>query len=171
MTPLCHLFSLSFKTGFIPNNLKTALIKPIFKKGERDNFTNYRPISLLFSFSKLLEKIAAIQMMKYINKYRLLYEHQYGFRAGYNTTQPIQHLLDKIFNTLNSDENYYTLAIFIDLTKAFDTCDIDILLSKLDHYGFRGMANNWFKSYLSNRKQFTSIRGVHSSLRVQGALM
>ena len=165
MTPLCHLFNLSFKTGFIPNNLKTAMIKPIFKKGERDNFTNYRPISLLSSFSKLLEKIAANQMMKYINKYRLLYEHQYGFRAGYNTTQPIQHLLDKIFNTLNNEENYYTLAIFIDLTKAFDTCDIDILLSKLDHYGFRGMANNWFKSYLSNRKQFTSIRGVHSSLR------
>ena len=62
-------------------------------------------------------------MMKYINKYRLLYEHQYGFRAGYNTTQPIQHLLDKIFNTLNNDKNYYTLAIFIDLTKSFDTCE------------------------------------------------
>ena len=104
-------------------------------------------------------------MMKYTNTYRLLYEHQYGFRAGYNTTQPIQHLLDKIFDTLNNDENYYTLAIFIDLITAFDTCDIDILLSKLDHYGFRGMANNWFKRNLSNRKQFTSIRGVHSSLR------
>ena len=162
-TPLCHLFNLSFKTGFIPTSLKTAMVKPIFKKGEHDNFTNYRPISLLSSFSKLLEKVAANQMMKYINKYRLLFEHQYGFRAGYNTTQPILHFLDKIFNALNNDQNHYSLAIFIDLTKAFDTVDIDILLYKLNHYGFRGKSNDWFKSYLTNRLQFTSIRGVNSS--------
>ena len=76
------------------------MVKPIFKKGEYDNFTNYRPISLLSTFSKLLEKVAANQMMKYINKYKLLFEHQYGFRAGHNTTQPIMHFLDKIFGAL-----------------------------------------------------------------------
>ena len=165
MAPLCHLFNLSFKTGFIPTSLKTAMVKPIFKKGEHDNFTNYRPISLLSTFSKLLEKVAANQMMKYINKYKLLFEHQYGFRAGHNTTQPIMHFLDKIFGALNNDQNHYSLAIFIDLTKAFDTCNIDILLYKLNHYGFRGKSNDWFKSYLTNRLQFTSIRGVNSSLQ------
>ena len=104
-------------------------------------------------------------MMKYINKFKLLYEHQYGFRAGYNTTQPILHFLNKIFDSLNNTENHYSLAIFIDLTKAFDTCNIDILLYKLNHYGFRGISNQWFRSYLTGRKQFTTVRGVNSSLK------
>ena len=110
-------------------------------------------------FSKLLEKVAENQMMK------LLYEHQYGFGAKHNTTQPLIHFLDKIYSTLNKPVSKYTLGIFIDLTKAFDTCDVDILLSKLEHYGFRGTFNLWFKNYLNGRKQFTSIRGVDSSLK------
>ena len=165
MGPICYLFNLSFKTGFIPTILKTAKIVPIFKAGETDNFTNYRPISLLSSFSKLLEKVAANQIMKYLNKFKLLYEHQYGFRAKHNTTQPLIHFLDKIYNALNKPVSEYTLGIFIDLTKAFDTCDVEILLSKLEHYGFRGTSNLWFKNYLNGRKQFTSIRGADSSLK------
>ena len=85
MGPICHLFNLSFRTGFIPTILKTAKIVPIFKAGETDNFKNYRPISLLSSFSKLLVKVAANQIMKYLNKFKLLYEHQYGFRATLNS--------------------------------------------------------------------------------------
>ena len=166
MNPLSHILNLSFKTGYIPTCMKTAVIKPIFKKGKPDEFTNYRPISLLSSFSKLLEKIAANQMMKFLNKFKILYEHQYGFRAGYNTTQPVIHFIDKISRALNNpDENQASLAIFIDLTKAFDTCDIDILLYKLEHYGFRGISNIWFKNYLTGRYQYTSIRGVNSSLK------
>ena len=69
MGPICHLFDLSFKTGFIPTTLKTVKTIPIFKAGETDDFTNYRPISLLSSFSKLLEKVAANQIMKYLNKF------------------------------------------------------------------------------------------------------
>ena len=84
MGPICHLIDFSFKTGFIPTTLKTAKIVPIFKAAETDNFTNYRPISLLSSFSKLLEKVAANQIMKYLNKFKLLYDHQYGFRAKHN---------------------------------------------------------------------------------------
>ena len=83
MGPICHLFNLSFRTGFIPTILKTAKIVPIFKAGETDNFTNYRPLSLLSSFLKLLEIVAANQITKYLNK--LLYEHQYGFRATLNS--------------------------------------------------------------------------------------
>ena len=166
MAPLSHILNLSFKTGYIPTCMKTAVIKPIFKKGKPDEFTNYRPISLLSSFSKLLEKIAANQMMKFLNKFKILYEHQYGFRSGYNTTQPVIHFIDKISKALNNpEENQVSLAIFIDLTKAFDTCDINILLHKLENYGFRGISNIWFKNYLTGRYQYTSIRGVNSSLK------
>ena len=102
--------------------------------------------------------------MRYLNKFQLLYEHQYGFRAGHNTEQPVVHLLDKIYNALNSPEgSQYTLAIFIDLTKAFDTCPVDVLLHKLNFYGFRGVANTWFRNYLTSRRQYVAIRGEHSS--------
>ena len=166
LIPLTHLFNLSFKTGFIPPCLKTALIKPIFKKGDTDKFTNYRPISLLSPFSKLLEKVACSQIMRYLNKFKLLYEHQYGFRRGHSTEHPVVHLLDRIYKAFeNPSGSKYTLAIFIDLTKAFDTCSVEILLSKLNHYGFRDVANLWFKNYLTGRTQFTSVRGENSSLR------
>ena len=165
ITPLTHVLNLSFKSGYIPTYLKTAVVKPIFKKGKMDQFTNYRPISLLSSFSKLLEKIAAIQIMKYLNKFKLLYRHQYGFRSGHNTTQPVIQFLDKIFKALNNPvQNELSLGIFIDLTKAFDTCDTEILLNKLQHYGFRGVAQNWFRSYLTGRQQCTSIKGKLSNL-------
>ena len=88
--------------------------------------------------------------MKYLKKFKLLYEHQYWFRSGYNTEQPVIQLLDKIYNDINSsEENKFTLAILIDLTKAFDTCIIDILLNKLSSFGFHGASNKWFRSYLS----------------------
>ena len=87
------------------------------------------------------------------------------FRAKHNTTQPLIHFLDTIYQAFNKPESEYTLGIFIDFTKAFDTCDIDILLKKLDHYGLRGISNRRFENYLKGRKQFTSIKGVNSSLK------
>ena len=86
--PIIYLFNLSLKTGFIPQNYKCAKIIPIYKSGLNNDFTNYRPISLLSSFSKLLEKLVAQQMFKFINKYKILYSHQYGFRPKHDTTQP-----------------------------------------------------------------------------------
>jgi hypothetical protein len=161
--PLAHLFNLSFKTGYIPIELKTAKVIPIYKDGDKHCFGNYRPISLLSNFAKLLEKIAASQMVKYLNKFNIFYEHQYGFRKGHNTVHPVLHFLDKIYKGFNKNTPDYILTIFIDLKKAFDTCDFDILLKKLSHYGFRGVSNTWFKNYLTNRLQFTSINGVNSS--------
>ena len=164
LIPISHIFNLSFKSGFIPTTLKTAKCVPIYKSGDMQDFSNYRPISLLSTFSKLLEKIVAIQMMRFLNKYKILYEHQYGFRSQHNTLHPLIHFLDKINQSLNQDTPEFTLGIFIDLKKAFDTCDVNILLSKLNHYGFRGTTNQWFQSYLTGRYQYTVINDVPSNL-------
>ena len=160
-----HLFNLSFKTGFIPKNYKSAKVIPIFKAGEQNRFDNYRPISILNAFSKLMEKIVAGQMIKYLNKYKILYEHQYGFRPGRNTSQPLLQLINKVYQGLNSKDYEYTISVFIDLRKAFDTCNISILLKKLEHYGFRGISLKWFSSYLNERTQYVEINGEKSSLK------
>ena len=89
--PVTHLFNLSFKTGYIPESYKCAQIILIYKSGDKDTFTNYRPISILPAFSKLLEKMASLQMFKYINKFNIFYEHQYEFRPKHDTSQPLLH--------------------------------------------------------------------------------
>ena len=120
---------------------------------------------MLSTFSKLQEKIVADQLMKYLHKFDILYKHQYGFRPKHSTVHPLIHLLDKIYNSLNKENPEYTLGIFIDLKKAFDTCNFNILLAKLNHYGIRDFANCWFHSYLHNRQQFTYVNGYSSSLK------
>ena len=96
LDPFCHLLNLSFETGFIPNEFKIAKVVPVFKSGERDDFNNYRPISLLSCFSKLFEKVVAQQVMYFINHRDILYMHQYGFQKNHNTSHPLMHFLDKI---------------------------------------------------------------------------
>ena len=157
----CHLINLSFKTGYIPKQFKLAKVVPIFKSGERDDFNNYRPISLLSSFSKLFEKIVAMQVLHFLNHRDLFYIHQYGFRKGHSTSHPVYHFLDKIYCSLDKETPEYTLGIFIDLKKAFDTVDHEILLKKLEFYGFRNVANTWFRNYLTGRTQYVSINGVN----------
>ena len=103
-------------------------------------------------------------MMRYLDIFKLLYKH--GFRRGHSTEHPVIHLLDRIYKALeNPDGSKYTLAIFIDLTKAFNTFETEILLHKLSNYGFQGVANTWFRNYLTGRKQYTSVRGENSSLK------
>ena len=165
LTPLCHLFNLSFQTGYIPSQLKFAKIVPVFKSGDKNSFNNYRPISLLCSISKLLEKIVAKQMVGFLSKNKILYSHQYGFRNGHSTIHPILQFLDKIFVSLNKPNSEYSLGIFCDLKKAFDTVNFDILLSKLEHYGFRGISNSWFKNYLVGRNQYVCVNGVNSQTK------
>ena len=163
--PVVYLFNLSLKTGFIPDSYKCAKVIPIFKSGTTCDFTNYRPISLLSSFSKLLGKLVARQMFKFINKYNIFYSHQYGFRPQHDTSQPLLQFLDKIYKGLNKNKAEYTLGIFLDLKKAFDTVDFNILLRKLDHYGFRGITNEWFRNYLNSRTQYVSLGEFESSLK------
>ena len=123
---------------------------------------NYRPISLLSSFSKILEKLVALRLMSYLSENNILSKWQFGFRSGHSTSHPLVHFLNKITDALNKKK--HSIAIFCDLKKAFDTCDHHILLSKLKKYGVEGMELDWFQSYLSNHKQFVSVGNRSSSL-------
>ena len=162
-TPLCYLYNLSFQTGYIPPRFKLAKVIPIYKSGNKHLFTNYRPISLLSSLSKLLEKIVVKQMYAFLYANNILYKHQYGFRKAHSTTHALLQFLYNIHHALNKDIPEFTLGIFLDLKKAFDTVDHHILIKKLDHYGFRGISNLWFQNYLAERYQYVSIEGTNSA--------
>ena len=123
-------------------------------------FSNYRLVSVLPCFSKILERLIFNSCMDYISKNNLLNEKQFGFRPNHSTYMAIFELVDKIVNAVERNET--TVALFWDLSKAFDTINHGILLYKLEHYGFRGVALDWFKSYLSNRKQFVCYQ-MHDS--------
>jgi hypothetical protein len=165
--PLTHLINLSLKSGFFPNQLKVAKIIPIFKDSNKHDFSNYRPISLLNTFSRLIESIVCYQVTGFANTFDLFYQHQYGFRAKHNVTHPLMHFSNKLFNSLNN--NNLSLAIFIDLKKAFDTVNYDILLAKLEHYGIRNVELQWFTNYLSNRQQYVHLSKVGSSCNISSS--
>ena len=159
--PLTHLVNLSMSKGVFPEKLKLAQVIPLFKKGDSFLCTNYRPISLLSCFHKLFEKFMKMRLENYLDNNNILYQHQYGFRKTYSTNLALLEAVDEIYSKLN--DGFYGIGIYLDLQKAFDTVNHDILLKKLDYYGIRGTPLNWFKSYLLDRKQFTKVNGVKSS--------
>ena len=160
--PLKEIINMSFATGVYPELLKTAKVIPIFKnKGDQLMVENYRPISLLSNINKIFEKLVYSRVFSFLNLHNCIYEFQYGFRANHSTNHALASLTEMIREAL--DNSYFACGIFIDLQKAFDTVDHVILLEKLDHCGIRGLANSWFKSYLTNRKQFVTINGLNSS--------
>ena len=160
--PLCHLINLSFSTGVVPTQLKIAKIIPIFKSGDPLCMDNYRPISLLSCFSKTFEKIACIRLSIFLENNKLLSDNQFGFRSNHSTVHPMLKFMNHVSNALNKKK--HCIAIFCDLRKAFDTVDHEILFKKLERLGICGSTLKWFKSYLSERKQFVSIDGVLSDL-------
>lgn len=164
--PLCYIFNLSFQAGSFPDGMKVAKITPFYKDGDKHKFTNYRPVSLLSQFSKILEKIFLQKLDTFIEKHGLLNDCQYGFRAGRSTASAVMNIVEDIASAI--DHKLYTVGVFIDLKKAFDTIDHTILLSKLRTYGIRGIALDWLSSYLENRQQYVEYSNITSEcLRIQ----
>ena len=160
---LVKIFNLSINSGIYPDKLKIAKVIPIFKKGAATSVNNYRPISILSTINKIFEKILYSRLINYIDKFQLLYKYQYGFRKKHSTDHALIELIDQI--RFSIDNNQMTCGIFVDLSKAFDTVNHEILLGKLEHYGIRGIALELFKSYLSDRKQYVQIKNCKSQTR------
>jgi len=153
--PLLYIFSKSLSDGQVPFKLKLARIVPIYKNGDCTNVTNYRPISLICNFAKILEKIVHTKLSSFVEKGNLLSSNQFGFRSGHSTTHPTTLFMNYIYEAFNKKQ--HVAAIFCDLAKAFDTCDHEILLKVLEKKGIRDTELKWFQSYLSSRSQYVSL--------------
>ena len=149
---LKHIFNISLAKGVFADKLKIARVTTIFKKGNNTLVTNYRPISVLPCFSKLLERIMRNRLYKFLVENNILYQRQIGFQNAHSTEHAILQLVNQITKAFSQGK--YTLGIFLDLSKAFDAVNHNILLEKLKAYGIQSENLKWFRSYLSNRKQF-----------------
>ena len=159
--PLTHIYNQTFIMGIVPDQMKIALVSPIFKANENKKFENYRSISVLTCFSKVLEKLMYKRLIDFVEENDILSKHQYGFRKNRSTEHAIIEFIDKVTRAI--DERKYTASVFLDLSKAFDTIDHRILIGKLEYYGIRGIAQCWFESYLRNRKQIVKYNTVQST--------
>ena len=139
-------------------------VVPIFKKGSRLLVSNYRPISLLSNLNKIFEKIIFKRVSSFVEKNDILFSQQFGFRSKHSTTHALVNITEKIRSALDQDK--VACGIFVDLQKAFNTVNHEILLKKLSHYGFRGFINDWFRSYLFQRKQKVCLNGFESDTKL-----
>ena len=156
-------FSRAFDLGIFPSIFKIAKVVPIFKSGNKQIVKNYRSISLLPTLSKILEKLVKTRLIKFFDKYQVLYEFQYGFREKHSV---LHALLDVNIFALDAIQSKQQNALLLmDVRKAFDTVSHNILLQKLYHYGIHGTAYKLLESYLSFRNQFVSVQNHHSSLK------
>ena len=157
---LLIIFNKSLVNGKFPENMKLAIVKPIYKGKCKYEIVNYRPISLLPVLSKVLEKIVHSRVVKFLDKHKVLYEGQYGFRGNRGTCDAILDLTGNIIE--NIDKGNFTIAVFLDMSKAFDSINHQTLFKKLEFYGLRGNVLSWFTSYLENRYIKVNYRDVYS---------
>ena len=153
-------FNDCMKAGIFPDILKIGRITPIYKKGNEELLDNYRPISTLPVFGKIFEKLIYNRLYSFLTSQNILNENQFGFRKGHSTNHALNYSISKIQKALNNKK--HVLGIFIDLSKAFDTIDHEILLHKLHNYGIRGVAHKLISSYLKNRMQYVNVLGEAS---------
>ena len=158
--PISIIVNKSLQEGVFPQSLKIALVCAIFKKNDKTKCANYRPISLLSNIGKIFERVMFNRIERFLNEHNLIYKYQYGFRKKYSTNHALLSIVEEI-NT-NLDNKNFACGVFVDLQKAFDTVDHQILQSKLSHYGINGFANKWLSSYLTNRSQSVTLNGFTS---------
>ncbi len=161
--PIAIIVNMSLEQGIVPDATKLARVIPIHKSKSSEVFNNYRPISLLSNVSKVLEKVVHKRLFSFLLKHNILYDKQYGFRPKRSTIDAITEFTADILPSLDGKQK--CLSVYLDLSKAFDTINHDILLNKLEYYGLRGRALEWFRSYLSQRRQYVSYLGVNSPIQ------
>ena len=159
--PITYICNLSLKSGIFPNKMKVAKVIPIFKAGDIHSVSNYRPVSILPQLSKVIEKLFEVRLRKYIDSHNFFFSGQYGFRTSHSTSLALNEMVDMIVNAI--DCNKYSIGVFIDLKKAFDTVNHELLIKKFKYYGIRGPASQFIQSYLSNRKQYVQYKDHKSS--------
>ena len=160
---LATIYNASLENGVVPGEWKAANVSPIFKSGDKTSLNNYRPISILPVVAKVFEKLVHQQLHAYLRKHKILHQAQSGFRPGHTTQDVIVASVDDWRRGL--DNNHLVGVVLVDLSKAFDSVNHDLLLCKMDRYGIRGKEQCWFHSYLSGRKQRVVIDGELSSWR------
>ena len=162
-SPLSFLCNRSLTEGVFPSELKLANVLPLFKSGEPMLFNNYRPVSLLSTLSKVFEKIMYSRLLTFLDYHKILVGNQFGLRRLHSSYVALMMMVDQVTKALDNGE--CVIGIFLYFSKAFDTVNHSILLEKLYHYGIRGNALEWFRSYLSDIRQYVSYNGVRSGTK------
>ena len=164
ISPLTYVSNLCISQGVFPTELKIARVIPLYKAGDPLLFSNYRPVSVLPLFSKILERLMYNRLLSFVNENKILYSYQFGFRFGHSPSLALIILIDKVSKALENGE--YVLGLFLDFSKAFDTVNHTILYQKLEYYGIRGTCLDLFKSYLSKRVQYVEYNDSRSHEQV-----
>nr|CAH7713322.1 unnamed protein product [Callosobruchus chinensis] len=160
---LTKLINNVIATGIFPNELKTSKISPVFKEGSKKDVDNYRPISVLSIFSKIVEKLMKKRMLQYISDTHHVDEYQYGFLRNSSTLSTAVDFINEVSKTL--DNRMIAVVVYIDLKKAFDVVSFDILVNKLKKIGFTGEMLNLIRTFIEGRKQFVSLDNVASEIK------
>lgn len=163
-TPLTHIINLSLKNGIFPKSYKLSTIVPIFKKGNKKELGNYRPIALQINFSKILEKIVKTRLEEYLTKNNKLTDKQYGFRKKIGTEDALLDLTSHLYT--NIDQGKKVIAVFLDISKAYDSIKHSTLLTQLTQLGIQDTVHKWFHSYLTDRTQQLRLNSQLSDVKL-----